>query len=346
MQRFTKGQKVNDFELMIRKTLPTGLNCDVIQTIQLNLGRHCNLTCSHCHLECSPLRRELMTEPVMEDILSILGKEKFLRIDITGGAPELHPRFRDLVDRISRTGNPVQVRTNLVALMDRGLTDLIRFFRERQISLVASLPCYLQSNVDAQRGRGVHDRSIEALRSLNEAGYGIEGNLELSIVFNPGGPVLPPAQKTLEAAYRDELGKRFGIAFSRLIVLTNMPLGRFRQQLEKRGDLGKYMQMLVKAYNPATLPGLMCRHQVCIDWDGTLFDCDFNLALGISVNHGAPRRVAAFDKATLLQRKIVTGPHCFGCTAGAGSSCAGALAGSEDPACHPEAPGFYRSGER
>ena len=316
---------MNDFDLAIRKTLPAGLTCDDMDTLQINLGRRCNLSCAHCHLECSPLRRELMTEQVMESILDILSRERFRLVDITGGAPELHPRFREFVDEIHRTGNPVQVRTNLTVLLETGMQEMIRFFRERQIDLVASLPCYLKENVDSQRGRDVYDRSIAAIRALNESGYGLDPDLALSLVFNPGGPFLPPPQRLLDADYRTELDRRFGIAFTRLIVLTNMPVGRFRQRLKQKGELEGYLQLLVRAYNPATLPGLMCRHQICIDWDGTLFDCDFNLALRMSVNHGTPDHVETFVPAVLKNRKIVTGAHCFGCTAGAGSSCSGVL---------------------
>ncbi len=329
---------MNDFEMVIRKILPEGLSCDVADTLQINLGRRCNLSCVHCHLECSPLRRETMTEPVMESIVDILGRGKFRRIDITGGAPELHPRFREFVDRIRRTGSPVQVRTNLTVLVELGLREMIRFFRERRIGLAASLPCYLQDNVDSQRGPRVYAGSIEAVRALNEAGYGVDPDLELSLVFNPGGPFLPPPQKQIEADYRIELEKRFGIAFSRLIVLTNMPVGRFRQRLEEKGEFEEYLQLLAASYNPVTLPGLMCRHQICIDWDGTLFDCDFNLALGMSVNHGTPDRIAAFTPAVLKNRKIVTGVHCFGCTAVTGSSCSGALMEGNDPTLQREAP--------
>ena len=323
---------MNDFDLVIRETLPAGLTCDDMDTLQINLGRRCNLSCVHCHLECSPLRREAMIGPVMESIFDLLSREGFRRVDITGGAPELHPRFREFVDGICRTGNPVQVRTNLTVLEELGLWEMIRFFRERQIDLAASLPCYLQANVDSQRGRGIHARSIGALRALNEAGYGVDPALGLSLVFNPGGPFLPPPQKLLEADYRTELERRFGIVFSRLIVLTNMPVGRFRHRLEQKGELEGYLQLLAGAYNPANLPGLMCRHQICIDWDGTLFDCDFNLALGMSVNHGIPRRIDAFTPAVLKNRKIVTGTHCFGCTAGAGSSCSRVLTEEDEPA--------------
>ena len=311
---------MNEFERTVCRSLSEGLRCDDMDTLQINLGRRCNLSCSHCHLECSPLRLEMMTGAVMASIQAILGRERFRRVDITGGAPELHPQFRKFVDTILTTGHPVQVRTNLTVL-----AEMICFLREREIPLVASLPCYLPENVDAQRGPGVHDRSIAVLRSLNAAGYGVDAGLELSLVFNPGGPVLPPPQQSLEADYRDELRRRYAVEFTRLIVLTNMPLGRFRRQLEQAGELERYRELLREAYNPATLPGLMCRHQVCIDWDGTLYDCDFNLALGMNVNHGTPRHVDAFNPDALKNRKIVTGPHCFGCTAGAGSSCSGAL---------------------
>jgi radical SAM/Cys-rich protein len=329
---------MNEFDLAIRETLPAGLICEDMDTLQINMGRHCNLSCIHCHLACSPERREEMTGPVMNRIIDILERESFRRVDITGGAPELHPRFREFVDRIRRTGSPVLVRTNLTVLWELGLEEMIRFFRERQIALAASLPCYLQENVDFQRGAGVHARSIEAIRALNRAGYGIDPGPELSLVFNPGGPFLPPPQRLLETDYRTELERRFGIVFSRLIVLTNMAVGRFRQRLEQKGELEGYLQLLAGAYNPATLPGLMCRHQICIDWDGTLYDCDFNLALGMSVNHGTPNRIDAFTSAVLKNRKIVTGSHCFGCTAGAGSSCSGALTERNDPALHREAP--------
>lgn len=317
---------MNDFEKRILDADPEGLSCRGINRIQVNMGRRCNLSCSHCHLECSPLRQEFMTQSVMDSILVFLGRAHVRLVDITGGAPELHPLFRDFAAGVCRTGNPVQVRTNLVALLDKGIGDLVRFFREGQISLVASLPCYTQENVDAQRGAGVFGRCIEAVRFLNEAGYGVEGGLDLALVYNPGGPFLPAAREIIEADYREELSRRFGISFTRLIVLTNMPLGRFRRGLAGRGELNNYLRTLAGAFNPATVPHLMCRDQVCIDWNGTLYDCDFNLALGKAVNHGAPCRVEEIGSDELANRKIITGLHCFGCTAGAGSSCSGSLA--------------------
>jgi radical SAM/Cys-rich protein len=324
---------MNEFDRRILETLPEGLSCEGINRVQVNLGRRCNLSCSHCHLECSPLRQEFMTEAVMEKILNLLRRERVRLVDITGGAPELHPQFREFAAGACMTGSPVQVRTNLVALLDKGGPELIEFLRGMQISLVASLPCYTRENVDSQRGAGVYDLSIEAIRCLNDAGYGIEGGLGLTLVYNPGGPFLPAPQGMLEADYREELDRHFGVSFTSLIVLTNMPLGRFRRGLAERRELKKYFRTLVDAFNPATVPHLMCRDQVCIDWDGALYDCDFNLALRKTVNHGAPTRIESFDPEILAKRKVVTGLHCFGCTAGAGSSCSGTLVCGDVPSC-------------
>lgn len=317
---------MNEFELKIHDTLTEGLISEEISTLQINMGRTCNLACGHCHLECSPVRSEQMPETVMEEVLFLTGDRNFRRVEITGGSPELHPRFRSFLDALCEQGHAMQVRTNLTTLLEPALRDLIAFFKARDVSLVASLPCYLPENVDAQRGQGVHARSIAAMRLLNRAGYGLEGGLTLNLVYNPGGPFLPPQQSELEGIYREELKRRYGISFSHLLVLTNMPLGRFGQQLKKNGELDAYQKTLREAFNPATIPHLMCRHQISVDWDGMVYDCDFNLALAMPVNHGAPDRIDRFDHAQLIHRRIMTGSHCFGCTAGAGSSCAGVLA--------------------
>ncbi len=317
---------MNEFDAHIHDFLPEGLRAAEIRTLQVNLGRACNLACNHCHLECSPSRSEHMSGAVMEDLLSLIGRDLFPLIDVTGGSPELHPRLRYFLEVLCSRQQAVQVRTNLTALLEPSTRDLIGLFRSCGVSLVGSLPCFLEENVDAQRGNGVHARSIAALRLLNQAGYGREEGLTLNLVYNPGSSFLPPRQSALEETYREELTKRYGISFNHLLVLTNMPLGRFRQQLVEAGRLEDYLAVLRGAFNPATLPGLMCRHQLSIDWDGTVYDCDFNLALGLPVNHNAPNRISAFDKGKLAGRNIVTGDHCFGCTAGGGSSCAGALA--------------------
>ncbi len=317
---------MNDFDHKIRETLTGGLTSDGIRTLQVNLGRHCNLSCRHCHLECSPSRSETMPKSTMAEIVSSLGEKPFELIDITGGSPELHPHFRFFVKELRSKGYSVQVRTNLTNLIEPSLSDLVPLLGALRVSLVGSLPCYLEDNVDAQRGEGVYGKAVTAIRMLNRAGYGLKEGLPLHLAFNPGGSVLPPSQLELEEVYREELGKRFDIRFSKLIVLTNMPLGRYRRQLERDGEMETYMNVLKDAFNPSTLPHLMCRRQISIDWDGTLYDCDFNLALGIAVNHGSPNHVSGIEYDRLAHRSIMTGTHCFGCTAGSGSSCSGALA--------------------
>jgi radical SAM/Cys-rich protein len=317
---------MNRFDRTIAALLPGGLRSESISTLQVNLGRTCNLTCSHCHLECSPLRHEQMPEPVMAELLALTGATPFRLIDITGGAPELHPGFRHLLKELCSQGHAIQIRTNLTTLPEPSLREMIPLLKVRRVALVGSLPCYLEENVTAQRGEGVYQRAIAAIRLLNQNGYGIDEGLVLTLVYNPGDAFLPPSQQELERTYREELRSRFGLSFTRLIVLTNMPLGRFRRRLKREGGLESYLKTLREAFNPSTLPHLMCRHQISVDWDGTLYDCDFNLAIGRAVNHGAPRRLEAFDPVLLGKRRIVTGLHCFGCTAGAGSSCSGALA--------------------
>lgn len=246
-------------------------------------------------------------------------------VDLTGGAPEMNLHFRKFVQALRQEGHRVQVRTNLTVLLEAGLEDLAEFLREHQVQLVASLPCYLEENVQAQRGVGVYEKSIAAIKRLNALGYGFESGLALNLVYNPGGPFLPPPQKVLEEDYRRELGTRFGISFTRLLTITNMPLGRFRAELNRQNQEQDYLRLLRKSFNPHTVGGLMCRQQISIGWDGTLYDCDFNLALGLPVNHGAPDHIQSFSPPDLRMRRIVTGEHCFACTAGAGSSCGGAL---------------------
>jgi radical SAM/Cys-rich protein len=317
---------MNEFDHKIRETLSGGLMSEDIRILQINLGRYCNLSCKHCHLECSPSRTEIMPKSVMTKIISSLGDKPFELIDITGGSPELHPHFLFFVNELCAKGHRVQVRTNLTNLVKPSLSDFIPLLSSLHVSLVGSLPCYLEENVDAQRGDGVYGRAIAAIRMLNRFGYGLQEGRILHLAFNPGGSVLPPSQLGLEEVYREELGRRFDVYFSRLIVLTNMPVGRFGKQLERDGKIETYMKVLKNAFNPSTLPHLMCRHQVSIDWNGTLYDCDFNLALGMAVNHGSPNHLSGIKLDLLTHRAIMTGTHCFGCTAGSGSSCSGALA--------------------
>jgi radical SAM/Cys-rich protein len=320
---------MNDFDSACASVLGGHLSARGIDLVQVNVGLRCNQACAHCHLGASPDRAEEMSPETMAQVLRLTGELRPRLVDVTGGAPELHPGLRGFLRALRAAGHPAQVRTNLTALLEPECEDLPSFFAEQGVRLVASLPCYLEENVDSQRGRGVYRQSIEALRRLNAAGYGARPGLPRDLVYNPGGPSLPPGQSGLEGDYRRELRLRHGVEFTRLLTITNLPVGRFAERLRAEGRDAAYRRALRAAFNPATVPGLMCRSQVEIAWDGRIFDCDFNLALGLPVNHGAPDHVSCFDAAALAGRRIVTGEHCFGCTAGAGSSCAGAIACGE-----------------
>jgi radical SAM/Cys-rich protein len=316
---------MNDFEKQIAGIGDEGLHSLKIEILQVNLGFLCNQQCTHCHLEASPQRKEIMEWSTMQLVLEAAKSVRCKLIDLTGGAPELNPHFRRFAKALRQGGRRVQVRTNLTVLLEPEMERLPEFLREHQIQLVASMPCYLEENVRAQRGNGVYEKSIVAIKRLNALGYGCNPELPLDLVYNPGGPFLPPPQLVLEEDYRRELGQRFGITFTRLLTITNMPLGRFRKELIWKKEEENYLRLLRKSFNPQTVTGLMCRHQLSVGWDGTLYDCDFNLALGLSVNHGAPEHIQSFRLEDLWKRRIVTGEHCFACTAGSGSSCGGAL---------------------
>ncbi|MDI7258923.1 MAG: arsenosugar biosynthesis radical SAM protein ArsS [Thermodesulfobacteriota bacterium] len=316
---------MNDFETRIAEITGDGLHSQKIETLQVNLGLRCNQQCVHCHLGASPERREIMEWPTMQLVLEAVKSVHCKLVDLTGGAPELNPHFRRFVAALRQEDHPVQVRTNLSVLLEPDMEEMPEFFRDHQVQLVASLPCYLTENVCGQRGDGVYEKSIEVIKRLNPLGYGSGSGLPLDLVYNPGGAFLPPPQSTLEEDYRRELGQRFGIMFTRLLTITNMPLGRFHKELVQQNQERSYLNLLRKSFNPQTVNGLMCRHQLSVGWDGTLYDCDFNLALGLPVNHGAPDHIRYFNPKDLRIRRIVTGEHCFGCTAGFGSSCAGAL---------------------
>lgn len=297
-----------------------------IDILQVNVGLKCNQACTHCHLECSPARTESMSWETMERILDLAGRIKPRQVDITGGAPELNEHLKPFILELLKIGVPVQVRTNLSAMEEPGLTDYPEFFAEHSIGLVASLPCYLEENVNAVRGGECFAKSLAALRRLNELGYGTQDGLTIDLVFNPGaGPNLPPSQAMLQQAYTKEMKERYGIVFNRLLTIANVPIGRYMEGLIEQGEDGQYLELLSDSFNPATVDGLMCRHQVNIGWDGRMYDCDFNQALGLPVNHGAPDRIEDFDFDQLVNRQVVTGRHCLACTAGAGSSCGGAL---------------------
>jgi radical SAM/Cys-rich protein len=246
-------------------------------------------------------------------------------LDLTGGAPEMNPHFRRFVEAARPAGLRVIVRTNLTVLLLEGFRNLPGFFARHRVRVVASLPCYREDNVDRQRGRQVHRESIDVLQRLNREGYGSDPTLPLDLVYNPGGPCLPPGQAALEEAYRRELAEHFGVRFTRLIAIANMPIGRFLRDLGREGKDQEYQWLLRESFNPETVDGLMCRHQLHVGWDGTMYDCDFNCALRLPVT-GPARHVRDFDPERFLRRRIATASHCFGCTAGQGSSCGGALA--------------------
>jgi radical SAM/Cys-rich protein len=315
----------NDFDNRVRDEVGTDLDGLTLETVQVNIGLRCNLACHHCHVESSPTRKEQMTWETMAMVLDAARRAGAKTLDITGGAPEMHPLFGGFVDAAIAQGLHVLVRTNLTIMLQAGYVHLPRFYAERGVHLVASLPCYLETNVDKQRGKHVYRDSIEVIRQLNALGYGNDPRLQLDLVYNPGGPSLPPPQQKLEEAYRVELFNRFDIRFNRLYTITNMPIGRFLHDLRRDGQAERYGQVLRDAFNPATLPELMCRHQLHVGWDGQLYDCDFNYGIGLPVN-GPVRHIRDFDPGEYRRRRIATGSHCFGCTAGCGSSCKGSLA--------------------
>jgi len=292
-----------------------------ISVLQVNMGYRCNMACAHCHVSAGPGRSEVMEGKTVESILRVLRENPIATLDITGGAPELNPHFRALVAGARKAGKRVISRTNLTIFFEKGMDGLPEFYREQGVELVASLPCYLEENVNRVRGDGAYHKSIDALRMLNRLGYGDESSaLRLSLVYNPGGAFLAPPQGALEADYKRVLKERHGIVFTRLFAFANMPVGRFRDSLARSGTLDAYLDMLASAFNPATLDTIMCRSLLSVGWDGALYDCDFNQILGIAVSSDAPRHIRDFDFAALSGRRISMDDHCFGCTAGQGST--------------------------
>lgn len=300
-----------------------------LATLQVNLGYKCNQSCVHCHVNAGPTRTETMTRETIDEVIELMRASRVATLDITGGAPELNAHFRELVDAATKLGVHVMDRCNLTILEQPGQQDLARFLAGRNVEVVASMPCYLEDNVDRQRGKGVFESSVRALQALNRLGYGRPGSgLKLTLVYNPQGAVLPPPQPSLEADYRRHLGERFGIAFDRLYVITNMPIQRFGSMLVSKGQFEHYMDLLKNAYRAENLEGVMCRNLVSIDWRGYAYDCDFNQMLGLPLAHKGRTRTHVRDLigADLHGNPIVVADHCYGCTAGQGSSCGGALA--------------------
>ena len=299
-----------------------------LETLQVNLGYKCNQSCVHCHVNAGPTRTESMARETVDEVLAFLEASFVRTLDITGGAPELNPYFRDLVVRARALGAHVMDRCNLTILEQPGQEDLASFLAAHGVEIVASLPCYLEDNVDRQRGKGVFQASIRALQALNALGYGREGSaLPLDLVYNPQGTSLPPEQQRLEQDYRKHLGERFGIVFNRLYTLANMPIQRFGSMLVSKGQFDGYMQLLREAYREENLDAVMCRSLLSVDWQGYIYDCDFNQMLGLPLSvAGRPRvRIADLVGRDLEGNPITVKDHCFGCTAGQGSSCGGAL---------------------
>ncbi|MBI3574718.1 MAG: arsenosugar biosynthesis radical SAM protein ArsS [Gammaproteobacteria bacterium] len=296
-----------------------------LQALQINVGKLCNQACHHCHVDAGPKRTEIMIWETMARILDWSTRHHIHEADITGGAPEINPHFRRFVDGFLAQGCHVTARCNLTVLLEPGQEDLAAWYATRGVRLVCSLPCYTRANVEAQRGRGVFDKSIEALKRLNAVGYGRESRLPLDLVYNPGGAFLPGPQAKLEADYRERLRADRGIEFTHLRTLTNLPINRFAHWLEREGKYDAYLQLLEERFNPETVPGLMCRYLLSVDWRGRVYDCDFNQMLELPLAGRVPRHLWDIEVRKLAGKPIATGSHCLGCTAGSGSSCGGAL---------------------
>ncbi len=325
----SEGTPQYDFEQRLAVHGQPSLHATGIEVLQINVGKLCNQTCRHCHVDAGPERREIMSRETASACLEVLRCGNIPTLDITGGAPEMNPHFRWLVAEATALGRRVIDRCNLTILVAPGFDDLPEYLAEHRVEIVASLPCYLEENVDRQRGDHVFQRSLKALRRLNALGYGrADSPLSLTLVYNPTGPTLPGNQQQLEADYRRELRARYDIEFTGLYTITNLPISRFLDDLLQTGQFDTYMHKLVEAFNPTTIEGLMCRTMLSVDWQGNLSDCDFNQMLSVPLAAGLLRNITELDDATLMQiarRQIVTGQHCFGCTAGAGSSCQGSL---------------------
>jgi radical SAM/Cys-rich protein len=299
-----------------------------VDTLQINVGKRCNQACKHCHVDAGPNRTEEMSRETAQEVIAALKRNPGIgTLDMTGGAPELNANFRYLVEAAKALGRHVIDRCNLTVLFVPGQEDTAQFLAEHQVEVVASLPYYLADRTDAQRGGGVFEESVAGLRLLNRLGYGQPGSgLELNLVYNPTGAFLPPAQAAIEAEYKTEMAKRYGIVFNHLYTITNMPIARFKHFLERTGNYAPYMDKLSAAFNPDAAANVMCRSLISVSYDGFLYDCDFNQMLALPVTAGNPRHVRDLDAAALERRTIAVGDHCLGCTAGAGSSCGGAVA--------------------
>src|SRR5918993_988453 len=298
-----------------------------IDTLQVNLGRYCNLACIHCHVESGPTRTEMMNLETVDAVLRFLASSNISALDITGGAPELNPNFDYLVESAVGLGRHVMDRCNLTVIFEPGKDYLPEFFKRHGVELICSLPCYSEENVDRQRGKGTFELSIRALRMLNAIGYGRDDHLVLNLVYNPVGPQLPPPQEKLEEDYKDILNEQFGLVFNQLYCLTNMPITRYATHLKLRGEYDSYMNLLESSFNRSTLEQVMCRNLISVGWEGAVYDCDFNQMLDLPIRDraGKPLHITSLSTEQVRNHAITIGDHCYACTAGAGSSCGGTL---------------------
>ena len=319
-----KNTAVPPFNQRLEQTELHPLESAGISTLQVNVGNNCCLSCSHCHVDAGPDRTEIMDKFTMSRCLDALAITGITTLDITGGSPESNPNLPFFIEEASRMGKQVIVRTNLAVLELEDYACLAYLYANNKVWLIASLPCYTEENTDRQRGPGTFKAVIRVLRRLNNLGYGLEENrLTVDLAYNPGGPYLPPNQYALEEEFRNVLMREHGVSFNRLYTLTNAPIGRFLDSLLETGDFEPYLELLSNAFNPSTVEKVMCRDQISVGWDGQLYDCDFNLALGLNCTPEAPGNIAGFDYELMKKRRIITGNHCYACTAGAGSSCKG-----------------------
>jgi len=323
-----KGESLPNIPLFREKLLTSGffpLTSTGIEIFQINLGKMCNQTCRHCHVDAGPDRKEIMTRETLEQCLEVLGRTDIPTVDLTGGAPEMNPHFRWFVEACHKLGKKVMVRCNLTIITaNPQYHDLPQFYRDHGVEVVSSLPFYNADRTDRQRGKGVFEASVKALRMLNAVGYGQEGSgLVLNLVYNPSGAFLPGSQSGLEKEFKKTLQQEFGIQFNHLFAITNMPVSRFLEFLINTGNFDAYMEKLADAFNPTAAAGVMCRNTISVGWDGYLYDCDFNQMLELRVDTPLSRHIRDFNLELLNSREIVLNQHCFGCTAGAGSSCGG-----------------------
>lgn len=322
-----QGRHFTPFEEKLNASGLYPLRPESIDILQINLGKMCNQTCRHCHVDAGPDRKEIMTRDTMEHVLKAVHHSDIKTVDLTGGAPEMNPDFRWFVNELKKLDVHIIVRCNLtIILANPSYHDLPDFYKEHDIEVVSSLPYFTALRTDAQRGKGVFGKSIEALQLLNEKGYGTGNGLTLNLVYNPSGAFLPGDQASLEKEFKQKLNAKYGITFDQLYTITNLPISRFLDYLVNSGNYESYMQELIDAYNPAAAAGVMCRNTLSVGWQGELYDCDFNQMLEIGVDRSAPAHIKDFDKEKLTHRTIMTNQHCYGCTAGAGSSCGGTTA--------------------